>query len=157
MGMLFVIIISELIILFIVIVCFNIIYVSSCLSYVSNIIINMWYCVNIYKSIVNYLDILLFVCIFVFIELQLKEYINYNGYMNTNIFTSILFITLGIHFIHISISTIIICYTYSFIVICKYNSIGVSFIITNTLVNVVVLLYWHLVSSLWYIITILIL
>jgi len=85
------------------------------LGIVSNIIICIWCYSNIYICYkINYIiiDISINVCIILFIELQLKEYINYNSYMNSSISVSIIFIMLGIHLLHISICSIIINYLY---------------------------------------------
>ena len=75
------------------------------LSIVSNIIIYKWLCNYIYSSINNYIiiDLGIYCSIILFIDIQLKEYINYSSYMNDYIYISILFIMLGIHLLHIII------------------------------------------------------
>ena len=48
--------------------------------------------------IINYIlvDVGIYSCLILFIELQCKEYINYNSYMNESINISIIFIMLGL-------------------------------------------------------------
>ena len=124
-------------------------YINSNLSLVSNIIIYIWYNNNIYKCIVNYLDIWLKIIILVFIELQLKEFINYNQYMNECILLSIIFILLGIHLLHIIISSILINYSYSIVLVKLKLLLSIKYIIIGILISINVLIYWHLVDLLW--------
>merc|ERR1712159_921628 len=104
-----------------------------------------------FKYIINYVDICLVILIIVFIELQCLEYINYNSYMNECISISVVMLLLGIHLVHISISSIIISYCYNIVLIkLKYILLDV-YINCGVINSIIVLIYWHLVSVLWYI------
>jgi heme/copper-type cytochrome/quinol oxidase subunit 3 len=131
---------------------YNMQYINSNLSMVSNIIVYMWYNSNIYKYIVNYVDICLIIWVIVFIELQLKEYINYNSYMNECIFISVVMLLLGIHLTHIGISSILINYSYNIVLVKLKYILLIVYINIFVIISIIILIYWHLVSVLWYII-----
>lgn len=129
---------------------YNNVYINGIISIISNNVVCMWYIVN-NKLYVN-VNICLVICWLVFIELQLKEYINYNSYMNECISISVVMLLLGIHLVHISISSIIISYCYN-IVLVKLKYILLDVYINIDIINsIIVLIYWHLVSVLWYVI-----
>lgn len=129
-------------------------YINSNLSYVNNVIIYIWYNGNIYNNNYGWWDIELVIWIIVFIELQLKEYINYNSYLNECIFISIIFVLLGIHLLHIIISSILINYSYNIVLVMLIYVLIVVNINKLIVYSVIVLIYWHLVSYLWFIINI---
>ena len=131
------------------------------LCMVSNYIIYIWYSSNICNMIINYIlvDVGIYSCLILFIELQCKEYINYNSYMNESINISIIFIMLGIHLLHISICYIIILCLYIYCIFINYYSIIYIYIINYSMyINIIFsMVYYHLVSLLYFIINIIIL
>ena len=130
------------------------------LSMVSNI--NISICIGniLYISIIDYIiiDIWLYYCICLFIDLQLKELIYYNGYMNDIVYISYLYLLFGIHFIHINICyvllllylvyyiTLYICISISYYYVSSYYICLVLFISI-----VILVLYYDLVGILWFI------
>ena len=181
--LLLLVLISELLIIIIVFIVFNyhsimngngiidgiilndsiyiVISINVVISMISNFIIYIWLGSNICNMIINYIivDIGILFGLLIFIELQCKEYNNYNSYMNEIINISILFIMLGIHLLHIIICYFIILVLYIYSIIINYSSIlYILYIYYSMYINIIFsILYYHIVSLLYFIINIVVL
>jgi len=134
-------------------VCINII-----LAMVSNVIISKYYNSTISYAITNIsinnnmitLGLAMFICV------QLKEYTNYSSYINYNIYSSVIFLLFSVHYIHISVCSFIINITYITNLLIYNTMLAVTNVTINAVTSVFILVYFHLVSALWYIIHILV-
>ena len=169
-NMLTIIVASELIIIFFLAICFNNItayyaycfngiimgdnnyniqYINLIISFINNTVLYLWY--NNNTSIISMYILLVLIFIFIwFIQLQLKEYINFSSYMNESIIMSYFFMLICIHSSHISNCIVLLHFQYNMLNTKLVNSISTIFIFQIFLYDYVLLIYNHLVTLLWY-------
>lgn len=125
----------------------NSVYICILICCVSNIIICMWYNVNIYGYVCDYCDMYCYIIWLVFIELQIKEYIYYNCYINEDINVSISYILLGIHCLHI-VNWIVIVSVCMILLIVKCCMLLYMYMcMDGDVVSVFVYIYCSIVSN----------